>query len=363
MKFSEIVPEHIRRIPVYKSENPAEEIERELGVSVVQLGMNENPLGPSPKAVQAVRGYLEKIAPYPDDSGYFLRQKLAAHYKISMDEMIVSSGSSDILAMAFHTVLSSGTERPEVAAGEASFVVYYQLADMLNMPIVRVPMKEYAFDLAAMAERITPQTRLIILANPNNPTGTIIRRAELDQFIRKVPGHALVILDEAYVEYVNDASYPNSLEYVREGRSVLILRTFSKVFGLAGLRIGYGISTREIIETLYKVRMAFNTNSVAQVAALAAWDDHEHVQKSVSTNRVELEFLYRELGKRNVKYVPSHANFVLLDLGKPARAVTQALLRQGVIVRPAWGCPTCMRVSVGTHEQNQAFLAGLDKVL
>src|SRR5438105_1100572 len=157
MSFSQIVPEHIRRIPVYKSENPAEEIERELGVTVVQLGMNENPFGPSPKAVQAARGYLEKIAPYPDDSGFFLRQKLAQHYKISMDELIVSSGSSDILAMAYHALLTPGAE---VVTGEASFVVYYQLADMLNMPIVRVPMKEYAFDLSAMADRITANTRL-----------------------------------------------------------------------------------------------------------------------------------------------------------------------------------------------------------
>jgi histidinol-phosphate aminotransferase len=360
MSFSQIVPEHIQRIPAYRSENPAEEIERELGVPVVQLGMNENPFGPSPKAVQAAHAYLEKIAPYPDDSGYFLRQKLAAHYKVSMDEIIVSSGSSDILAMAYHTLLSPGAE---VLTGEASFVVYYQLAEMLNMPIVRVPMKDYAFDLQTMAERITSKTRLIVLANPNNPTGTMIRRTELDLFMKKVPDHTLVILDEAYFEYVDDPTYPNALEYVRAGRSVLILRTFSKVFGLAGLRIGYGISTSEIVATLYKVRMAFNTNSVAQVAALAAWDDHEHVQKSISMNRGELEFLYRELSKRSVKYVPSYANFVLLDLGKPARPVTSALLRQGVIVRPAWGCPTCMRVSVGTHEQNQRFLAALDKVL
>lgn len=360
MSFSDIVPKHIQRIPVYKSENPAEEVERELGVKVVQLGMNENPFGPSPKAVAAARAYMENVAPYPDDSGYFLRQKLAGHYKVSMDELIISSGSSDILAMAFHAVLHPETE---VLTGEASFVVYYQLADILNMPIVRVPMKEYGFDLEAMASRITPKTRLVVLANPNNPTGTIVRQKELDAFMNKVPDHLLTILDEAYFEYVNDREYPDSLKYVRAGKPVLILRTFSKVFGLAGLRVGYGISTREVIETLYKVRMAFNTNTIAQVAALAAWDDHEHVEKSVRLNRKELEFLYAEVSKRGIKHVPSYANFILLDLGRPAREVTSALLKLGVIVRPAWGCPTCMRVSVGTHEQNQTFLAAMDKVL
>ena len=360
MKFADIVPKHIHRISHYKSENPAEEIERELGMKVVQLGMNENPLGPSPKGVAAARAAMDGVAPYPDDSGFFLRQKLAAHYKVSMDELMISSGSSDILAMAFHAVLAPNAE---VLTGEASFVVYYQLADMLNMPIVRVPMKNYVFDLDAMAARITSHTRLIVIANPNNPTGTIVRRAELNAFMKNVPEHVLVILDEAYFEYVDDAEYPDSLEYVRAGRPVLVLRTFSKVFGLAGLRIGYGISTREVIDTLYKVRMAFNTNTVAQVAALAAWDDHEHVRKSVEVNRNELKFLYSELDKRGVHHVRSFANFVLIELGKPAREVTRALLKHGVIVRPAWGCPTCMRVSVGTREQNQRFLSALDKAL
>src|SRR5215470_3554904 len=332
MSFADRVPSHIRRIAVYKSENPAEEIERDLGVKVVQLGMNENPFGPSPKAVEAARTYMDQVAPYPDDSGFFLRQKLAAAYNISMDQLIISSGSSDILSMAYHAVLAPGAE---VLTGESSFVVYYQLADMLNMKMVRVPMKNYAFDLDAMTERINANTALVVLANPNNPTGTVVRKKELDAFMARVPDHTLVILDEAYFEYVREADYPNSLEYVRAGKAVLILRTFSKVFGLAGLRIGYGISTREIIDTLYKVRMAFNTNSIAQAAALAAWDDHEHVQKSVSQNRAELEFLYRELSRRSVKHIPSHANFVLVDLARPARVVTLALLRQGVIVRPA----------------------------
>lgn len=360
MSFLDMVPKHILQIPAYKSENPAEEVERELGVKVVQLGMNENPLGPSPKAVEAVRGYLENIAPYPDDSGYLLRQKLAAHYKVSMDEIIISSGLSDILAMAYHTILSA---EAEALTGEASFVVYYQLAEMLGMPIARVPMKGYAFDLNAMADCMTSRTRLVLIANPNNPTGTIVSRAELDSFIKRVPESVLVVLDEAYFEYVNHPEYPSSLDYVRAGKSVLVLRTFSKAYGLAGLRIGYGIGTREVIETLYKVRMAFNTNSVAQVAALAAWDDREHVEKSVRMNRAGLDFLYGELSRLGVRYVPSFANFVLVELGRPARDVTAGLLKQGVIVRPAWGCPTAMRVSVGTHDQNSAFLSALQRVL
>jgi histidinol-phosphate aminotransferase len=233
----------------------------------------------------------------------------------------------------------------------------------LNMPLVRVPMKDYGFDLDAMAAGITPTTRLIVIANPNNPTGTLVRRKELDAFMGKVPKDALVILDEAYFEYVDDAEYPDALQYVKQGRPVLILRTFSKVFGLAGLRIGYGISTRAVIDALYKVRMAFNTNTVAQVAAIAAWDDSEHVQKCVRLNRAGLQFLYGELQKRGLKYVPSSSNFLLVELNRPARPITQGLLRQGVIVRPAWGCPTCMRVSVGTPDQNARFISALDKVL
>jgi histidinol-phosphate aminotransferase len=224
-------------------------------------------------------------------------------------------------------------------------------------------MKEYAFDLNAIAAKITSKTALVVLANPNNPTGTIVRKNELDAFMKEVPDRVLVVLDEAYFEYVDDPGYPRSLEYVREGRPVLVLRTFSKVFGLAGLRIGYGIAPKDIIGTLYKVRMAFNTSTVAQVAALAAWDDRAHVEKSVTLNRKERDFLYHGLSKIGVRYVPSFTNFVLVDLGRTAREVTSALLKHGVIVRPAWGAPKCMRVSVGTREQNERFLAALDRVL
>jgi len=360
MSFSDSVPEHIQRIPPYKSENPAEEMERDSGLKIVQLGMNENPFGPSPKGVEAARTYMENVAPYPDDSGFQLRRKLAGHFGISMDELIISSGSSDILAMAYHAVF---TPEAEVITGEASFIVYYQLAEMLNMPMVRVPMENYGFDLERIGSRITSRTRLVLLANPNNPTGTIIRRRQLDEFMNGVPEHVLVVLDEAYFEYVTEPDYPNSLEYVRSGRSVLILRTFSKVFGLAGLRIGYGISTRDVIGTLYKVRMAFNTSSVAQIAALAAWSDREHVRKSVDMNRIERDYVCAELSSRKIGYVPSFANFLLVQLDRPAPEATLALLEKGVIVRPAWGCPSCIRVSIGTHDQNKAFLAALDEVL
>jgi histidinol-phosphate aminotransferase len=251
----------------------------------------------------------------------------------------------------------------ELLTGESSFIVYYQLAQILNMPIVRVPMNNYGFDLNAMLARMTPQTRLIAIANPNNPTGTMIRRRELDAFVDQVPDDVLVILDEAYFEYVQESDYPDSLQYFRAGRPVLILRTFSKVFGLAGMRIGYGIAPREIIDALHKVRMTFNSNSPAQAAALAAWDDVEHLEKSVRLNREGRESLYAGLRRLGVKYVPSYANFVLIELERPARAVTQALRDKGVIVRPAWGSPTCMRVSVGTAEQNARFLETLERVL
>jgi histidinol-phosphate aminotransferase len=219
-------------------------------------------------------------------------------------------------------------------------------------------------DLRAMADRLNPKTRIVIVANPNNPTGTIVRKAELNQFLDKVPEHALVILDEAYFEFVNEPDYPNAFDYFREGRNVVILRTFSKAYGLAGLRIGYAIARQEIIETLHKARMSFNVASLAQAAALAAWDDREHVQRTVENNRQELEFLYRELDARGMRYVPSFANFVMIDMGRPSMDVNAALIQKGVIIRPLapWGLPTMIRVSIGTHEQNVKFLKAFDQL-
>lgn len=359
MSFADIVPKHIQDIQPYKPGKPVEEVERELGIKAVKLASNENPFGPSPKAVEAVRHYLENVERYPDDTGFYLRRKLAGHFKVSMEEVILGSGSSDILAMAYHALL---TPDCEVLTAEGSFIVYYLLAQTMGVRMVRVPMKEYVFDLGAMAERLSSRTRLIIIANPNNPTGTIVRRKEFELFLNKAPDSALLIMDEAYFEYVSDPDYPDSLQYLSSRRPLLIIRTFSKAYGLAGLRIGYGVSNPAVIDTLNKVRMAFNTGSLAQVAGLAAWDDRDHVSKSVQTNRTELEFLYGELSKRGVKYVPSQANFVFMDLGKPSVEVNAAMLKSGVIIRPmaGWGFPTMIRVSVGTHDQNLKFLSALD---
>ncbi len=361
MSFQDSVPKNIQAIQPYKPGKPIEEVERELGIKAIKMASNENPIGPSPKAVEAVRHYLGHIELYPDDTGFHLRQKLAARLGVSMDEIILGSGSSDILAMAFHAML---TPDSEVLTSEGSFIVYYLLGQMKGCTMVRTPMRDFTFDLEAMAGRLNSRTRIVLIANPNNPTGTIVRRKELSEFLKKVPEHALIILDEAYFEFVGDPEYPDSFEYFREGKNILTIRTFSKAYGLAGLRIGYGIARTDIIDTLQKVRLAFNTGSLGQVAAMAALDDQEHVRRTVENNRRETEFLSKELADRGVRFAPTCSNFIFMDLGKPSKDVDAAMLRQGIIIRPmaGWGFPTMIRVSIGTHEQNEKFLKALDAV-
>ena len=354
MNFLEALPKHLRGLQPVPLDIPIP--------NAIQMGMNENPFGPSPKAIQAMRSTLDECNRYPDDTGYALRQKLAAHYRISMEQIIVGVGASDLLGMAFNSVLSPETE---VLTSDGSFVVYYLLAASTGMRMVRTRLKDYGFDLHAMADKINRRTRLILIANPNNPTGTIINRKQLEGFIEKVPNDVLLVIDEAYFDYVDAPGYPNSLDYLREGKSILTVRTFSKVYGLAGLRIGYGISNEDVIEALHKVRMTYSLSGPAIAAGIAALDDHEHVEMSIKMNRTEREFLSHEFEKRGMKYVPSHTNFILLNLARSADDVAAALLREGVIVRPmtSWGVPGGLRVSIGTREHNEKFLAGLEKVL
>jgi histidinol-phosphate aminotransferase len=346
-------PRHLIDLPSIPADKP-------LDAGILQMGMNENPYGPSPLAVAAMQSAMHDCNRYPDDTGYQLREKLASRFGLSVDEVIVGVGASDLLGIAFYAVLDG---QAEALTSEGSFVVYYLLAGSTGMRMDCVPLKNYRFDLPAIAARINARTRLILIANPNNPTGTIIHRQDFEQFLARIPDHVLLVMDEAYLEYVDSPEYPNSIDYIHSGKSILTLRTFSKVYGLAGMRLGYGFANREVIETLYKVRMTYSVNGPAIAGGLAALDDEQHVEKSVRLNRIEREFVSNQLSRRGLKCVSSSTNFVLVDLGIPAEPVAAALYREGFVVRSAWGIPTGLRVSLGLHEQNEKFLNALEKVL
>lgn len=360
MKFIDAVPEHVRSIRPYKPGPPISEIERELGLSIARMADNENAWGASPKVLESITRHGQESSRYPEDSGFYLRRELGTRLNVSPDQILLGVGSSELLAIACRTTLSGDAE---VLTSEGSFVLYQLLPAVMGITVRRVPMTAgYAFDLDAMARAITPKTRLVFVANPNNPTGTIVRRAELNAFMDRVPEHVLVVLDEAYVEYVDDADYPDGMDYLRQGRTVLIARTFSKAYGLAGLRIGYGVTRPDVCDVLQRVRPPFNAGSLSQVAALAALQDPGHLDHCVRANRQELEFLYRGFEARGLVFVPSYTNFVLLDLGTPAADQAQEFLRRGVMVRPmgGYGFPTMVRVTVGQREENERFLTALD---
>lgn len=357
-RIEEFLPPHIRALHPYVPGKPIEEVERELKITALKLASNENPLGPSPKAVQAVRDAMGQMHRYPDGQGYYLRRKLAERFGVHQDQVLLGSGTTDIIEMVAKAFLQ---HEAEGITAEGSFVMYYVVAQMIGATLRRVPLKNFSYDLEAIAASVTPRTRVIFFANPNNPTGTCLRAAEVDRFVARLPGDVLLVLDEAYYEYVDDPSYSRSLEYVHEGRNVLVLRTFSKAHGLAGLRIGYGIGLPELVNCLNLVRSPFNTASVAQVAALAALDDHEHVRASVEHNRREMGWLCGRLDEMGIRYVPSVTNFILVDTGRDANRVFEALLHQGVIVRPMKenGFPTSIRVTVGRREENARLIESL----
>lgn len=362
--ITELVPPFIRKIDPYRPGLPVEEVERQLGIRAVKLASNENPLGPSPKAVEAARAALAEANRYPDGGGYYLRQELAARLNFPMENLILGAGSTDLIDIAARTLLG-----PSDAAvtSEGSFPMYYISVRSAGAELITVPLRDYTFDLEALLGAVSSRTKLIFLANPNNPTGTMFRASAFEAFLQSLQkiSSAVVVLDEAYFEYVQEPDYSCSLELVRAGASLLVLRTFSKAHGLAGLRIGYGIGPASLLQEMNKVRSPFNTSSVAQAAARAALEDQDHVRRSVETNRRGLKQLAEGLDRLRVRYIPSVANFVLVELGQDAQPVAEALLQEGVIVRPmGWmGFPQAIRVSVGTAEENELFLAALRRVL
>jgi len=348
-------PEYISALKPYVPGKPVEELERELGIkAAVKLASNENPLGPSPKALEALKAAISGVNRYPDGGGYYLREALARKLSVEMDELILGNGSNELIDIAVRTYLGPGDE---AVMAKPSFVVYATSVKAQGAKIVEVPLKKWRHDLDSMAEAVTPKTRMLFIANPNNPTGTINTKEELNRLFERLPEGLLVVVDEAYYEYVRRPDYADSILHFRSGRDILILRTFSKIYGLAGLRIGYGIAKKDIIEGMNKLRPPFNANSLAQAGAIGALKDEEHIRRTVQANEEGKSYLYGELNSLGVKYVPTEANFIYILLGRDSEAVYGALLREGVITRPMGREE--IRVTIGTMEENRRFLKAL----
>ena len=369
-------PDYISDLKPYIPGKPTEELERELGIKgSIKLASNENPLGPSRLALKAIVDNLTNsnssngLNRYPDGSGYYIKKALSGKLSVIEDEIILGNGSNELIDIAVRTFLRPGDE---AVMAYPAFIVYPMAVQAAGGRPVQVPLKAYKHDLDVMADKITSNTRIVFIANPNNPTGTINRKDEFDRLMERLPEGILVIADEAYFEYVTDPEYADTMRYFREGRDILILRTFSKIYGLAGLRIGYGIAREDIISEMNKLRPPFNTNSIAQNAALWALKDDEHVKRSREINEQGKRFLYKELDALSLKYVPTEANFIYVLLGQEnlpcppllkggAGELYNKLLRQGVIVRPVG--PQEIRVTIGLPEENKRFIEAIKAVM
>lgn len=357
------VAPHIEALHAYIPGKPIEQVKRELGLTdVIKLASNENPLGPSAAAVEAMRSSSTSVALYPEGDAPALRAAVAGHLGVPLDHLVFGNGSDEILHLLAMTFLQPGDD---VVQGDPSFAMYEIYTQQCNARSIKVPLTDYTHDLPAMLGHLTPKTRIIFIANPNNPTGTLVKQRQVEAFLDRVPENVIVVFDEAYDEYVDDPEKPKTLPYVLEGRNVVVLRTFSKAYGLAGLRVGYGVARPEIAAVLNKVRSPFNVNLIAQHAAAAAIGDQDHIRKAVALNASGREYLYREFEKMGLSYAPSQANFVLVDVAQDSRKVFADLQAKGVIVRPGagLGLPNHIRVTTGTQPQNERFIAALAEVL
>jgi histidinol-phosphate aminotransferase len=349
-------------LPVYEPGKPIEETARELGAradEIVKLASNENPLGPSPKAVAAIRAALESTHRYPDGGGYYLRDALARKLGLTRDHLILGAGSNEIIEFLGHAFLDRGDD---IVTSEHAFVVYKLVAAVFGARTIEVPSPDLRHDLDGIIAAVTAKTRLIFIANPNNPTGTLARQEEIDRFIERVPPEIVVVFDEAYFEYLENP--PDTLRFVRAGRNVVALRTFSKIQGLANLRIGYGIARPELIQVLHKTRQPFNVSGLAQAAALAGLEDDDHLRKTKRVTDEGREYLEKEFAAMNLRFVPSVANFVLVNVGDGTK-IFRALLERRIIVRALKGYNLAqwIRISVGTMEQNRRCIAALKEIL
>lgn len=354
----DLVSDNIRTLVPYSPGKPIEELERELGIEgSIKLASNESPLGPSKKAVVAVKEALRNLNRYPDGGGYYLKDALSKKHKIESCQIILGNGSNEVIEIFVRTFLKPGDE---AIMARPTFVVYPMVVQAAYGTNVIVPLKDGRHDLDEMVNKVTDRTKMIFIANPNNPTGTINNFDEFDSMMKRIPEEVIVVVDEAYYEYVTSNDYPDTMGYLRKGRNIIILRTFSKIYGLAGLRIGYGITKKEFVEEMNKVRQPFNTNSLAQIGALNALSDYGHVERGRKINEEGKGYLYKEFDSLGVNYLPTEANFIYIEVND-ASGIYDSLLREGVIIRPIG--QKNLRVTIGLPEENKRFIKAFRKVI
>ena len=358
-----LVRETIEDLVPYPPGKPIEELERELGISgSIKLASNENPLGPSPKALEAIKEKLPIINRYPDGSGYYLKAKLSEKYGVPQEQIILGNGSNELIELAVRTFLNPGEEAIQPFP---TFLVYEKLVRAAGATMVSVPLKQLAVDLKAIRDSIGPRTKLVFIANPNNPTGFALFKDDLAHFLRDLPDDLVVVLDEAYIEFVTDKRITSALELLDIHPHLFVLRTFSKLYGLAGLRIGYGFSSDKIIDYMNRVRQPFNANTLAQAAAIAALDDHKFIAETLKLVREGLVQITKGLDRMGISYFPTQTNFLLIKTPLAGKIVYERMLRRGVIVRAmdSFGFPDYIRINVGLPEENERFLNTLEEVL
>lgn len=367
-KFRHLVPAHLHDVGAYSPGKPVRQAEKESGVACIKMASNENPFGPSPKALHAMREAAASAHFYPDNDSLELRHRLAAKHDLRPDHVLIADGSTALLDLIARTLLTPGLN---AVTSARSFIVYLIVTRATGAELVEVPVKDDAYDLDAILAAINPQTRVVYLANPNNPTGTMFDADATERFLDRVPPDVFVVLDEAYYDFASyfarerGIEYSRSLRYVQEGRPVIVLRTFSKAHGLAGVRVGYGFGPPEILAYVERLRTAFAVSALAEAAALAALDDEAHIRKTLENNAAGARWLMPKLAALGLKPVPTSANFIYFDVGSDAAALARRMQAEGVIVRSLapWGIPTAIRVTIGTPEHNQRFIDALSKAL
>lgn len=354
----------IKEIKPYKPGKPIEEVIRELGLTgeIIKLASNENPLGVSPLAHKAMEMVLKDTFLYPDDNCYYLRNKLAERFKVEQENIIVGNGSVEILPLI--TLAYLGPENSAIVS-KGSFIWYKIAVNIAAGELIEIPMSNYHHDLKTMLRATKKNTKLIFIDNPINPTGTALMKNEVNEFFSQLPDDILTVIDEAYYEYITDPDYPDSFKYFKEGKNIIILRTFSKIYGLAGIRLGYGIAKAEIISSLMKLRISFNVNRVSQSAGIAALDDNDHVKRGIDLNEAGKEFLCDAYKKLGLFYLPTYANFIFVDFEQDSQVIFEKLQQKGIIARTIkeYGFPKALRITIGTEKQNRRLINTLKKIL